>query len=61
MIPLGITEENTLQEEKLKVQVTDLFILLTRDTQTSVVNKAWTNRQNNHTEVFSWFWTSSFY
>lgn len=28
MIPLGITEENTLQEEKLKARVTDLFILL---------------------------------
>lgn len=55
MTPLGITEENTLQVEKLKARVTDLFMLLpsareqqgwnaavTRcnaDTQTGAVNK----------------------
>lgn len=57
MIPLGITEENTLQEEKLNkpnVRVTDLFILLPSarnqqdwNTQKSTANKPWTNRQNN--------------
>lgn len=63
MISLGITEEDTPQEEQLKARVTDFFILLPSAGEQQGWNacgdQTLTNRHNNHMVQDSYcFWIS---